>query len=415
MRLLAISYVLPPALAPQAIQIGRLLASLPAEIGTVSGEMGPAAAPGGGADTRSLAEPTQRPGFRLEVEFRPALSGLAMVLARRFVPLYARVPDEFRGWPKLAEQALTGKLAETGFRPELVLSFGEPMSDHLLGLRLKRRLGLPWLAHFSDPWADNPFRRGQPLANLVNRRLEASVIAAADRIVFTSEETLELAMRKYPAAWRGKAAVLPHAFDPALYPPRPPPGQVLTVRYLGNFYGHRTPIPLFRGLRLLLQREPEVLEKVCFELIGRVPPLLHLHPAWRALPAGLVRHVPTVSYARSLALMAAADLLLVVDAPEALSVFLPSKLVEYLGAGAPILGIVPPGAAARLIDRLGGICADPRDPEAVAAGLARALALARQWRAGTRPFGDAAVRDGYRIDRVAAQFMAMLQDLLAPE
>src|ERR1035437_6135490 len=38
MRLLAVSYVLPPDLYPQGIQIGRLLAHLSAEIGVVCGQ-----------------------------------------------------------------------------------------------------------------------------------------------------------------------------------------------------------------------------------------------------------------------------------------------------------------------------------------------------------------------------------------
>ncbi len=294
MRLLAISYMLPPALYPQAIQIGRLLARLEGqEIGAVCGR--PETAEGLDSD----ADFARRLAFRLDVPFRPALSGLALNLARRFVPFYARIPDEFRRWVPRAEQAVVEKLAASGFKPELLLSFGEPMSDHLLGLRLKRRLGLPWLAHFSDPWADNPFRRGQFLANAVNRRLERGVVEAADRVVFTSAETLDLVMAKYPPAWKAKAAVVPHGFEPGLYPPRRPRSGDLAVRYLGNFYGHRSPLPLCRALLRLIEREPALLKDVRFELVGNLSPRMKLHPAWRRLPEGLVAHKPTVSHARS--------------------------------------------------------------------------------------------------------------------
>lgn len=404
MRLLAISYMLPPALYPQAIQIGRLLARLEGqEIGAVCGR--PETAEGLDSD----ADFARRLAFRLDVPFRPALSGLALNLARRFVPFYARIPDEFRRWVPRAEQAVVEKLAASGFKPELLLSFGEPMSDHLLGLRLKRRLGLPWLAHFSDPWADNPFRRGQFLANAVNRRLERGVVEAADRVVFTSAETLDLVMAKYPPAWKAKAAVVPHGFEPGLYPPRRPRSGDLAVRYLGNFYGHRSPLPLCRALLRLIEREPALLKDVRFELVGNLSPRMKLHPAWRRLPEGLVAHKPTVSHARSLALMAESDLLLVIDGPDELSVFLPSKLVEYLGACVPVFGIVPPGASARLIARLGGATADPRDDEVVAAGLAQALATARQARASLKPWGDETVRAEYRAERVAAAFSAILK------
>lgn len=85
--------------------------------------------------------------------------------------------------------------------------FGQPRSDHLLGLHLKQRLRLPWLAHFSDPWTDTPFRRQGPFCRPVND---------ADRVIFTSAETLELVMRKYPAGRYAKACVLPHAYEPRL-------------------------------------------------------------------------------------------------------------------------------------------------------------------------------------------------------
>jgi len=39
MRVLAVSYFLPPALYPQAIQIGRLLTHLPVDLGMVRGQV----------------------------------------------------------------------------------------------------------------------------------------------------------------------------------------------------------------------------------------------------------------------------------------------------------------------------------------------------------------------------------------
>jgi glycosyltransferase involved in cell wall biosynthesis len=406
MRLLAVSYMLPPALYPQSIQIGRLLAYLPGEIGAVCGRPDRA---GGLDNDGGLAGHL---AFRLEVPYRPALSGIALNLARRFVPFYARVPDEFRHWVPVAERAVMEKLAASGFKPEALATFGDPMSDHLLGLRLKRRLGLPWLAHFSDPWVDDSFRRGQPLANLVNRRLEAQVVAVADRVVFTSAETLDLVMAKYPKAWRAKATVLPHSFDPGLYPPPAPRNGELMVRHLGNLYGHRTPVPLLVALRHLLDRAPATLDGTRFEFIGGLSFRSAHHPAWRKLPPGLVRYLPRVAHSRALALMAESDLLLVIDGPDDLSVFLLSKLIEYIGAGIPIFGILPPGASANLVERLGGIVADPRDIEAVAVALLRALELARRERKSTEPWGNADVRKELHAKRVAADFGRMLDEMV---
>jgi hypothetical protein len=77
--------------------------------------------------------------------------------------------------------------------------------------------------------------------------------------------------------------------------------------------------------------------------------------------------------------------LLVIDAPapapDVPSVFLPSKLVDYLPLRKPILGITPdPGASARLLRRLGCPIAPPEDVPAIASALRDLMA---RWRAGT--------------------------------
>lgn len=408
MRLLVVCYTLPPALYPQAIQIGRLLAHIGGEIGAVCGSVV------GARDLDHDFDLDSRLAFRLEIGFRPRLSGFVATLGRHFVPFYARIPDEFRAWVPLAEVVTINHLARSGFAPDLLVTFGEPMSDHLLGLRLKARFGLPWIAHFSDPWADNRFRRYNWLANIVNRRLERDVIARADRVIFTSQEALDVVIGKYPPSWRDKAAILPHSFDPTLFPPPAPAADEIVVRHVGNFYGHRTPIPLFHALKLILGREPRLLQGVRFELVGHVPLWVRKHPSLRALPAGLVQLTGQVSYLKSLRLMSNSQLLLTIDGPDDLSVFLPSKLIEYLGSGAPIFGIVPPGTSAKLLARCGGLVADPRNPVEVAQALNQTLQLVRERRRSRvrTPWADRKVRSEFHVERVAAAFSELLRDVV---
>src|SRR5262249_33818388 len=152
----------------------------------------------------------------------------------------------------------------------------------------------------------------------------------------------ELVMRKYPSEWRRKTAVVPHGFDPRTAPRRADrrPGP-LRVVYTGRFYrGVRTPSALFRALAELNHRMPlaDALELIC---VG--PQVVEYDPEVAALGlTGIVRLEGRRPKRAADAMAADADVLLVVDAPsDGPSVFLPSKLVDYLAFRKPILGLTP--------------------------------------------------------------------------
>ena len=73
---------------------------------------------------------------------------------------------------------------------------------------------------------------------------------------------------------------------------------------------------------------------------------------------------------------ASADVLLVVDAAGSDSLFLPSKLIDYLPLRRPIFAITPlVGPSADLVRELGYYVAPPNDSESIAATLRRLLKL----------------------------------------
>ncbi|MFP5390663.1 MAG: glycosyltransferase, partial [Gammaproteobacteria bacterium] len=349
MKVFSICYYAPPQLTPQAIQIGRQLYHLDAGVTLLHGRDGQF-----GAGYDQYPDFFQRIRPLEVVNPGPRLGGLALRAVRRAVPLYGNCPDNLGRWRARARTVALAHLKAE--RPDVLVSFGMPMSDHLLGYDLQRATGLPWLVHFSDPWTDNPFHDHGPLLRAINVAMEKRVIGAADQVLFTSERTRAMVMRKYPDAWRDKTAVLPHAWDmehfagAAPADAAPPPGVRHVVRHIGACYGARSPVPLFEALARLAGTDPAALDGVLFEFVGYVSPAALESPAFRALPPGLVTLRGQVGYRESLALARSASALLVIDAPSAIpSVFLPSKLVEYIGARRPVWGITPPGTSADLI------------------------------------------------------------------
>jgi hypothetical protein len=410
-RMLAVSFAYPPAASPRAVQVARLLRHLKVQTTLVCADY----------DDKDRIDPTlvreaEAPlarCVRVPFERSAPRSFLSRVAYRLDLPLVDKAPDQFAPWKPAVLAAVEGLLRDGGYEPDVLATFGSPMSDHLIGLVLKRRLGVPWVAHFSDPWADNPFLGYDPLTRKYNRGLEARVLREADRLVFTTEETVELFASKHGREVAAKSRVLPHAFEPELFcAPAANDSSALVVRYVGDFYGRRSPAPLFAALRRLLDAEPATLEGVRFELVGAKDERRLREAGLGSLPEGLVGSLPPVKYLESLRLMCEADGLLVIDAPAELSVFLPSKLIDYVGAARPVFGITPKGAAAGLIRRLGGWVADPSDAGAVAGTLKSFLAYLRASAAEPAAWGDAEVRRGFEPSAVAEKFAGMLREVL---
>lgn len=395
MRLIFVSWAFPPMNFPRAIQVERLashIAIRPLEIfcASIDGDAGSVTADTSGIAIRRIPEP------------RPSRLYGRLGLAR--VRAALTVPDARRAWAARAAREIARNPLGRG---DVLVTFGQPMSDHIAGLELTARFGNRWIAHFSDPWADNPFAARMPFSRRRNLGWERDVIGAADFVLMTSHETRDLVMRKYPPAWRSKVCVLPHAFAPSLYPPRERANGPVVVRYLGSLYGPRGPFHFLRGLEILAQRAPEWIKTLRVEFIGDVAPQ-HTAGAARAnVPPGVIRFVPAIDYRSSLAMMRSADLLLHLDAPAAESVFLASKLVDYIGARRPILGITPTGTAAQLIAALGGRVADPTMPEQVAAALAGAIDDVCRDR--DSDWGNGGVRRGYEITTVAQEFAQIVE------
>lgn len=405
MKVIFFTYAYPPLKYPRSSQIARLVKHSRHAVHVVCCEddspkdetLQAAAGPAPGDVTRLALAPRRR------------------LDPRRAMDLVIQ-PDSLRRWALGAgERALSELCAE----PETVLvTFGQPMSDHLAGLRAKRKTGVRWLAHFSDPWADSPYRRKRFYPGWHNRRMEREVVERADRVVFTSEATRDLVMGKYPPEWRDRTCALPHAFDASLYDGdgagQTRDGNILVLRYIGNFYNRRWPTALMDGLAILCGNNPDLAAKFRIELIG--PEAMRTETGGSKLPTGLVALLPPVSYLESLRLMREADLLLVLDAPFSRSVFLPSKLVDYMGAGKPIFAISPPGPSADLVTRLGGVVANVNDPHEIAERLGETIErLSPGDRGGEATWGDQAVRAEFAAPAVTARFDALIDEVAGLE
>ena len=424
LKILAISFRMPPMLSPRSIQVHRLLthwARMGHEIDVICGDPNTAVWFRWDEDLVKIytdfilyhrVPSSEARRFRFyDFLFRKPLlkNKWLQKCLKNFQDNVESIPDLQYWWGRKARKAAVEIMKRSDF--DIIISFGSPMSDHLIGRKLKKLSGLPWIAHFSDPWVDNPYKTFSSFARSINAKQERQVVSEADQVFFVSEETRRLVMKKYPSDWWAKTHVIPHYFDSDLYPKPTSRNSKVIFRHLGTFYLHRTPDPLFRALDFLKSQDSSLLENTLFEMVGA------------CIPAGLVDRLchaynledyvnvrPTVSYLDSLKLMKEAEVLILMDAPIIdPNVFLPCKLVDYLGAGRAILGITPlEGPSADLIRNTGGIVVDPRDIKGIANAIRTCV---REFQEGVlfqKRVPDETIKSTYEVTTVARNFIDKL-------
>lgn len=402
-RLIAVSFAYPPEMSAMSILVWRLLRHCGRRFAVVCGTRGIETDPGleqmagDGADSLSPVPFREHP---LHLLVRRVLHGSTLV--RLF-----ETPDIYRSW---VPDAVAAAIALRPCKTDVIATFASPMSDHLAGLALKRAYpDTPWIAYFGDPWVTNPMIRRGPISRFTNGRMEGAVVRGADMIVFPCEEMAELTLRGYGSRERDKCRVVPHGYEDSLYPPdtvdrgSPP----LIIRHIGSLYGSRTHSDLVEALRLLVGEEPGLAGRLRFEFFGYHQSC----PDVSEFPPGLVTFHPAVDYLVSLRLMREAHGLLVITPSERESgAFLPSKLIDYIGARRPIIGVCRPGACTSLIERLGGWVSRTGEPAALAGNI-RKLAAFLESEGDSHPWGDETVRPGYSAESTGRTFAGFIGEL----
>lgn len=407
-RILVVSWAFPPYHNAQSLHVGRILHHL-VELGWEIDVLC--------VDAKSLGLLKSIDNSLAELygnscNIFPLRSGIARnirsFLGKR-IPMLRAIPDDEFVWASKAKSLGKNLLRRKSYFA--IISFAQPWSSHLVAMELSRTSGLSWLAHFSDPWADNPYYVG--LSNEQGQRmqkLEEIVVREAEKLVFTNLQTADVFIAKYGAELMKKATVIPYGFDRRLRPnvdSDMATGKLHLV-YTGSLYGLRNPENLIRGLAQTL-----VAEDVKLQIAGPVKNLMKYKRLARNLGVeGKIEFLGTLDYPATLKLAAQADVFVLIDAPsKEESLFLPSKLLDYLMFEKPILGITPKrGAAAEILDELDYIVVSPEDFVSIAASIDK---LHEDWSNGqltsSRKHKNVARR--YEIKRIARELNKVVKTM----
>jgi len=418
-HLLAISWAMPPLVYPRAIQVSRSLKELSRRgwaIDVIALDAG--SNPGGTRDALfadCYSKFYQLNSIDIQDIHRMAARHWKIrgFLERRFAQFN---PSDW-AWKRRARSKAVDLIKLK--HPQALITFAQPWVDHLIGLSIKHRFpSLPWVAHFSDPWTDGPYAKsGNPELLGEWRLQERKVIEAADEVVFVNDRTAHLVMSKYPAAWRRKVCSVPHGLDPELLEfisPRARQSERPRLVYTGSmFEGLRDPTQVLKAISCLKSMIPWERMPI-IEFVGSGGAQYGKCSKELGIEE-LVRFSERTTYLEALQIASESDVLLLIDTNMENSVFLPSKVADYLMLGKPIFALAPRnGATTDILRPLGHTCIDSNDPSVIARALADILSMQVPSSVGVRQPRIAPAHD-YHISNTTDRLEAAINAAICRE
>jgi glycosyltransferase involved in cell wall biosynthesis len=258
------------------------------------------------------------------------------------------IPDARKFWIKPSIGYLINYLQTNSI--DAIVSTGPPHTTHLIALGIKKRLDIPWLADFRDPWTKIDFYHQLMLTSYADKRhrmLEQKVLKAADRIVTVSWNWA----KDFDSLGAPHSEVITNGFDPEDFPElntNKPDTFLLT--HIGSLNKDRNPEFLWKILGEKVRNDEEFRKMLRIKFIGKTDFSVFESLERHGL-ASCSEKIDYVPHDEALRLSAgsAVLLLLINDTPNSLGI-IPGKVYEYLATRRSILCIGPEeGDSARIV------------------------------------------------------------------
>ena len=328
-------------------------------------------------------------------------------------PGFAARPDRWISWwlgavPK-------GLAMIRKYRPDAIWSTYPIATAHKIACTLQRLSGLPWIADFRDPMAQDGYPEDRKTWESF-RRIEEATLRRASRALFVTEGAARMYRERYADLPGSRIGVVENGFDEQSFPELPQeaeqgplvPGKV-TLLHSGVVYpSERDPTKLFAALAALAKEQPAIAETLRVRLRASGHEMLLRKLVEAAGVGHIVELAPAIRYHAALQEMLRADGLLVLQASNC-NDQVPAKVYEYLRCARPIVGLTDPAGETAALLRRAGVDAIARlDSEEEIGSLLRRF-LGQVARGGCRAPDAAFARSGSRRARTE-QFVHLLDE-----
>ena len=257
------------------------------------------------------------------------------------------VPDPRAGWVKPSVRFLKEYLKEHPV--DVIVTTGPPQSMHLIGQRLHKELGIPWIPDFRDPWSRMYYLKHLPMTHRTWRRLremEQSVLDECSTVLAVTP----LVQEEFRAQTATPVAMITNGYDGIDFEQSVEPDGFFNIVHTGLFAADGNPLTLWKVLGLKAWADADFKKALRLRLVGKVD-----REVYDAIEdAGLKDNVVDLGYKDHLTAvreqLAATVLVLPLRNDPEYRPILPGKLFEYLASRRPILGIgQEDGAMARVL------------------------------------------------------------------
>lgn len=303
---------------------------------------------------------------------------VGLAAAHRYLTKFFLLPDEKIGWLPFAYRKGLEIAQKVNF--DAVYSTSGPFTSHLIAARIAGKLNKPWVADFRDEWLEWPsLFTPTPVHRLIHRRLEATTLNRADRIVTTSESMTTLFQQKIPKR-ASDVTTITNGYDRTDFdtkPIRESNNDRFVLTHVGSLWPTQDISPVLRAVRSLLDSKRLKEEEIELRFVGLPGPPESLV---RNLGLeGVVKDEGFLPHKAAINSMSDSTCLLLLVSP-ARNLTIPEKTFEYLATGKPILAVVPPTSeSADLIKRTkSGVIADYCNQKDIEAGLLSAVSESKK-------------------------------------
>lgn len=249
------------------------------------------------------------------------------------------IPDARKFWVRPSVRFLSDIIDKETI--ETIITTGPPHSLHLIGLGLKEKKNIQWIADFRDPWTSIGYHKKLKLTNSSkkkHKRLESLVLNTADKVLVTSKTTKE----EFGQLTSKPIKVITNGFEPKDLD-EVQLDRNFTISHIGSMLTGRNPINLWQVLGQLVKENSEFKNVFKLNFIGIVGEdvlaSVHRYGLKDYIEVvGYVSHKKALEYQRKAQVLLLAE----IDSFETKGI-IPGKLFEYMSAQRPILGVGPQG------------------------------------------------------------------------